>query len=141
MARETFVDTSGFFSLLVARDEMHDRAAKILRAAEERQAAFVTTDYVLDETATLLLARGLGHLVDPFLQSTLRSQACAIEWTGPDDFARAAAFLAKHIDQGWSFTDCVSFLAMKKRKLRAALTKDQHFVQAGFDALLRDPRG
>jgi uncharacterized protein len=139
MARETFVDTSGFFALLVARDEMHDRARKILRTAEERQATFVTTDYVLDETATLLVARGLGHLVDPFLQSTLRSQACTIEWTGPDDFARAAAFLAKHVDQGWSFTDCVCFLAMKKRKLRAALTKDQHFVKAGFEALLRDP--
>jgi len=137
MARETFVDTSGFFSLLVARDEMHGRASQLLRTAEEKQTTFLTTDYVLDETATLLLARGLGHLVDPFLQSTLRSQACTIEWTGPDEFARAAAFLAKHIDQGWSFTDCVSFLVMKKRKLRAALTKDEHFVKAGFAALLR----
>jgi predicted nucleic acid-binding protein len=139
MASETFVDTSGFFSLLVARDEMHDRAARLLRTAEEKQAVFLTTDYVLDETATLLLARGLGHLVDPFLQATLRSDACTVEWTGPDEFGRAAVFLAKHIDQGWSFTDCVSFLVMKKRKLRAALTKDEHFVKAGFQALLRDP--
>jgi len=140
MARETFVDTSGFFALLVARDERHEQAARILSTAEARQASFLTTDYVLDETATLLIARGLGHLVDPFLQSTLRSQACTIEWTGPDDFARAAAFLAKHVDQGWSFTDCVSFLVMKKRKLRSALTKDQHFAKAGFEALLRDAR-
>jgi predicted nucleic acid-binding protein len=141
MARETFVDTSGFFALLVARDDMHARATMSLRAAEERQGTFLTTDYVLDETATLLVARGLGQLVDPFLQSTLRSEACAIEWTGPEDFTRAAAYLAKHVDQGWSFTDCVSFLAMKRRKLRTALTKDRHFVNAGFEALLRDTGG
>lgn len=140
MARETFVDTSGFYALLVERDEMHQTAARILRAAHRSRALFVTTDYVLDETATLLLARGLGHLVDPFLRSTLHSKACAIEWTDQEAFSRAAAFLGKHIDQGWSFTDCVSFQTMKRGRIREALTKDQHFVKAGFVALLEAPR-
>jgi predicted nucleic acid-binding protein len=138
MATETFVDTSGFYALLVERDEMHNRAAQILQQAERRCAKFITTDYVLDETATLLIARGFGYLVDPFFQSTLHSKACAVEWTTPETFARAATFLAKHIDQGWSFTDCLSFQAMKAHRLREALTKDEHFEKAGFTALLRD---
>jgi uncharacterized protein len=137
MASETFVDTSGFYALLVERDEMHELAVRILRQAERRRATFVTSDYVLDETATLLAARGFGHLVDDFLQSTLRSKACVVDWTDPELFARTAAFMAKHIDQGWSFTDCVSFQIMKARKLREALTKDEHFEKAGFKALLR----
>jgi hypothetical protein len=137
MASETFVDTSGFYALLAKRDEMHERAARILRQAEQRRTTFVTTDYVLDETATLLLARGFGHLVDDFFQSILRSKACVVEWTSPEMFVRAAAFMAKHIDQGWSFTDCVSFQTMKARRLREALTKDEHFEKAGFKALLR----
>jgi predicted nucleic acid-binding protein len=137
MASETFVDTSGFYALLVERDEMHELAVRILRQAERRRATFVTSDYVLDETATLLAARGFGHLVDDFFQSTLRSKACVVDWTGPELFARTAAFMAKHIDQGWSFTDCVSFQIMKARKLRDALTKDEHFEKAGFKALLR----
>jgi hypothetical protein len=137
MASETFVDTSGFYALLVERDEMHELAVRILRQAERRRATFVTSDYVLDETATLLAARGFGHLVDEFLQSTLRSKACLVDWTGPELFVRTATFMAKHIDQGWSFTDCVSFQIMKARKLRAALTKDEHFEKAGFKALLR----
>ena len=58
MASETFVDTSGFYALLVEREEMHERAARILQQAQRRRAKFVTTDYVLDETATLLVARG-----------------------------------------------------------------------------------
>jgi uncharacterized protein len=138
MASETFIDTSGFYALLVERDEMHERAAGILEQAHRRRARFVTTDYVLDETATLLVARGFGHLVSPFLESTLRSTVCAVEWTGPEEFESAAKFMAKHIDQGWSFTDCVSFQTMKARRLREALTKDEHFDKAGFSALLRE---
>jgi uncharacterized protein len=137
MARETFVDTSGFYALLAERDDMHQKATRILGDARRRRAPFVTTDYVLDETATLLIARGLGHLVDPLLQSTLRSKACSIEWTAAEDFDRAAAFVVNHIDEGWSFTDCVSFQVMKTRRLREALTKDEHFAKAGFVALLR----
>lgn len=30
MARETFIDTSGFYSLLVKRDDMHEKAAQVL---------------------------------------------------------------------------------------------------------------
>jgi uncharacterized protein len=97
----------------------------------------VTTDDVLDETATLLVARGLVHLVPPLLQTTLQSRACTVEWTGPAEFEQAATFLIKHLDQSWSFTDCVSFLVMRKRRLSNALTKDQHFARAGFVALLR----
>jgi Predicted nucleic acid-binding protein, contains PIN domain len=137
MASETFVDTSCFYALLVERDDMHERAIRILRQAERRRARFVTTDYVLDETATLLIARGFGHLVEGFFQSTRESKACAVDWTSPEMFARAAAFMAKHIDRGWSLTDCLSFQAMKARRLRDALTKDEHFDKAGFKALLR----
>ena len=137
MAREIFVDTSGFYALLVKADEMNGRAATILHDAARRRTRFVTTDYVLDETMTLLGARGHRHLVGPLLEATLRSRACIVDWTGPDEFSRAADFLQKHIDQGWSFTDCVGFQSMKVRRLREALTKDEHFEKAGFTALLR----
>ena len=36
-------------------------------------------------------------------------------------------------------TDCVSFVVMHERGLIEALTMDQHFQQAGFRALLREP--
>jgi len=138
MARETFVDTSGFYALLVARDEMHKRAAKLLKAAKGKRMSFVTTDYVLDETITLLVARGHGHLVAPFLQRTIESSVCRIEWMDPERFSATASFLAKHADHEWSFTDCSSFVVMKELRLRDALTKDIHFEEAGFVALLRD---
>ncbi len=140
MAREAFIDTSGFYALLVKRDDMHEKAAQFLGAAAKKRAHFVTTDYVLDETVTLLCARGHSHLVKSFLQLTLQSQACAIDWMNPERFAQAAGFLEKHPEQGYSFTDCVSFATMKARGLHEALTKDEHFSKVGFVALLRNGR-
>ena len=41
-------------------------------------------------------------------------------------------------DKEWSLTDRLSFEAMRELGVRDALTSDQHFVQAGFRALLRE---
>ncbi len=45
---------------------------------------------------------------------------------------------ARRPDKHWSLVDCLSFVVMKQRRLKEALTADQHFVQAGFRALLRE---
>jgi predicted nucleic acid-binding protein len=137
MANEIFVDTSGFYALLVKRDDRHDAAVRVLRQARRRKRRFVTTDHVLDETATLLKARGHAHLLNAFFDSVRVSHACRVEWTDPDRFHAAQAFFLKHADQAWSFTDCLSFHVMKELRLREALTKDAHFREAGFVALLK----
>lgn len=137
MAREVFVDTSGFYALLVEQDDRHRMADQFLRDAARDGIRFVTTDYVLDETATLLKARAKPHLLPPFFQRLSKSLACRIEWTDADLFASTQAFFLKHLDHAWSFTDCVSFLTMRERKLRESLTKDSHFEEMGFVALLK----
>jgi predicted nucleic acid-binding protein len=86
MADDIFVDTSGF--LLVKKDDRHAAASRMLRHARKRQRRFVTSDYVLDETATLLKARGHGHLLPTFFEKVLASQACRIEWTDQNVFMK-----------------------------------------------------
>ena len=136
MARNVFVNTSGFYSLLVRRDDRHQQAAGLLREAQRRQGRFVTTDYVLDETATLLKARGLTHLVPVLLETVFASAACTVCWTDAERFHITSEFFVKHDDQAWSFTDCLSFVVMKDQRLRDSLTKDVHFREAGFRPLL-----
>ena len=50
---------------------------------------------------------------------------------------RSAATVTDRSDKNWSLVDCTSFVAMKQRRLRDALTADHHFEQAGFRALMR----
>ena len=133
---ETFIDTSGFYALLVRRDDRHEQAVHCLHMAREARDKFVTSDYVLDETATLLRARGLGPLSGRLFETLLGSAACRIEWMTADWFGRTRLFFTRHNDQSWSFTDCTSFVMMRQLKLRDALTKDEHFRAAGFNALL-----
>jgi uncharacterized protein len=137
MANDIFVDTSGFYALLLKADEQHAAAGAHLREARRRKRRFVTSDYVLDETATLLKARGHVHLLGAFFEKVLASGVCRIEWTDPERFHAVLAFFLKHHDQAWSFTDCLSFCIMRELRLRDAFTKDEHFHEAGFAVLLK----
>ncbi len=137
MANEIFVDTSGFYAMLVKGDDKHVVVQRVLREARRRKRGFVTTDYILDETATLLKARNLVHLLSPFFEKLDASRAFRIEWTDADRFQEVRKYFLKHADQAWSFTDCLSFCVMAHFRLRDALTKDAHFAQAGFAPLLQ----
>jgi predicted nucleic acid-binding protein len=137
MARDIFVDTGGWFALLIRRDLHHSAARRELDQAKHEQRRFVTTDHVLGETATLFKARREGHLAEVLFETVFESMACRVEWTGEARFANVRAYFLKHSDQAWSFTDCLSFCVMKELRLQEALTTDVHFEQAGFVALLK----
>lgn len=137
MGNEIFIDTNGVYALLVGLDDQHAAATRLFRAAVKRSQKFVTTNSILDETATLLKARGWGHLLAAFFDMILRSTVCRIAWTDSDRFREAVVYALKHADQNWSFTDCVSFCVMNDLKLRKALTKAEHFEHAGYHPLLR----
>jgi predicted nucleic acid-binding protein len=137
MAHDIYVDTSGFYALVIKEDNRHKVASHVLRDARKRKRRFVTSGYILDETATLLKARGQVHLLRAFFEKVFASEVCRVEWTDPESFHDVQAFFLKHADQPWSFTDCVSFCIMKRLHLRDALTKDSHFHEAGFVVLLQ----
>ena len=136
MGPEVFIDTSGFYALLVRGDDRHRHATDFMREAALRKRRFVTTDYVLDETATLLQARGRTGVVPRFFDSVFGSRACRVLWMDPERFDRTRALFVGRLGQRWSFTDCLSFVVMKELRLREALTKDTHFRSASFVALL-----
>jgi len=136
MTPETFVDTSGFYALLVEADDAHAAAVRWLATARSRKIQVVTTDYVMDETATLLKARGHRNLAGAFFDQLDRSEACTVLSVDRDLFNRARAFFVKHADHDYSFTDCTSFVIMAERGIRESLSKDAHFTEAGFKPIL-----
>ena len=52
-------------------------------------------------------------------------------------YKRAFELYRERSDKEWGITDCISFVIMQERGLKAALTTDEHFEQAGF---IRMPR-
>ena len=136
MANEVFMDTSGFYALLVKADDAHERAVRFMEDSARDKRHFVTTDYVLDETVTLLTARGQAHLRADFFESVMTSRSCRIVWMDAELFDKAKRLCLARTEHNWSFTDCVSFVVMRDLRLRQALTKDSHFRAAGFEPLL-----
>jgi predicted nucleic acid-binding protein len=136
MASEIFIDTSGFYALLVRGDDRHIRAAEVLREAARKKRGLATTDYVLDETAALLLARGYTAVLADFFKHVQESEACRVVWMDADYFEKTKQLFLKNPQRRWSFTDCFSFIVMKELRLRDAMSKDSHFKSAGFTPLL-----
>ena len=131
-----FIDTGGFYGLIAASSPSHKRAVEIMEELGQQRRRAVTTDYVIDETATLLRFRGLAKLLTEFFHMVEESEALEIEWVFPGPFSTARKLMLKHLDQEFSFTDCASFVVMKELRLFDALATDKHFRVAGFNPLL-----
>jgi hypothetical protein len=131
-----FVDTSGLYALLDRDEAGHVSALAWLQDVHRGIARGVTTDYVITETAELLVARRRKVLLPLLFETASASAGLGIEWIGPERFSRARDLMLAHRDKDYSFTDCTSFVVMRELGLRIALTKDKHFRQAGFRALL-----
>jgi predicted nucleic acid-binding protein len=136
-AADVFMDSAGFLALWDAGDEHHKAAVRLQEELVRKRRRFVTSEYVLDETVTLLLVRHSHNSAVDFLDTVERSEALRLEWIGPDRFHAAAALFRRHSDKEWSFTDCVSFVVMHELRIRDAFTTDHHFKQARFTTLLR----
>lgn len=102
-AEPLFIDSGGFYALVSPDSEAHELAVEIMEAAAQERRRAVTTDYIIDETAPLLRARGVTKLLAEFFRLTEESRALTLEWISPDRFAAARKFMLKHLDQEFFF--------------------------------------
>ena len=131
-----FVDTSYWLALVNTGDRHHGRARAL---ALTLRGPLVTTEAVLIEVGNSL-ARLRWRRLAVQLLTELRSDP-ALEVVAVDAalFAQAVELYIARPDKEWGLTDCVSFVVMNGRGIREALAADQHFIQAGFRALLLGP--
>ena len=94
------------------------------------QGPFVTTDYVLAESLTLLRARGLHEAAIELGERILSQRLARLVWVTPDDVQKAWVFF-QYRDKAWSFVDCVSFAVAQRLKIKDAFAFDDHFRQLG----------
>jgi len=132
MIEYVFVDTGAWFAYINASDPDHQRVRQFL---DKYPGRLGTSTYVFDETVTLTQAR-LGHrkalavgrtLLDPTVVEMIH--------VTPSDERAAWNLFEKRPGKSYSFTDCTSFVVMRRQKIRRAVTLDDHFSQEGFDAV------
>lgn len=129
-----FVDSHYVIALTNRRDQDHDRATDL--AQEYDSESLITTDAVLLEIGNAL-ARGSRDAAVEVIQRFLDADNVRILHLTPDLFRRAFDLFRSHRDKEWGLIDCVSFVVTRNEGITDALTSDQHFVQAGFQALMR----
>lgn len=136
MARRVFVDSSGWYALLDAGDASHARAVALVRRLVTANVPLITSDYVVDESATLLKARVGSRLALKLFDYLDQATTVELEWIGSERFERARTLFTKLSDQGHSFTDCTSLVVASERKILEVVTTDRHFRISGLRILL-----
>ena len=132
-----FIDTSALIAYYNVDDEHHAEASEAMekiRKGEIPLTRFYTTDYIFDETITLIECVLNRHELALNVGEALQTSPFTITIRINEDLFREAWSFFKE-NKGYSFTDCTSFNAMKKHGVTHAFTFDKHFQNAGFQTI------
>jgi len=127
-----FVDTAGWMACADAANPSHKAARAGRDRWLEQEGHLLTTDYVVDETLTLLRIRLGLDAAEDWWHTVAASSRVRQETIHGERTERARGIFFRYRDKDFSFTDCTSFALMREMRLRQALTTDNHFRQAGF---------
>jgi predicted nucleic acid-binding protein len=133
--KRLFVDTAGWMACGDASDKAHGETCAARDAALEQGIVLVTTDYIVDETLTLIRKRIGLAAAEEWWRQIESSARLRWEWIGAARAEKARGLFFRLRDKEYSFTDCTSFVVMRELKIGQVLTTDHHFRQMGFQVL------
>jgi predicted nucleic acid-binding protein len=127
------IDTWGWLALEDSREPFHEAATRIYAKAAETSGNIHTTNFILDETITLLYRRRPFEEVTRFTRGLLTSPFIEIQEITQSRFQRAYDLRLKFRDKpGISFTDITTMVVAQDLNALDILTGDSHFLQVGF---------
>src|SRR5208282_6879248 len=131
-----FVDTWAWLVLSNDRDPSFAAVHRLRASAMQKPGAWVTTDYILDETLTRLFSRvpfaGARRFCEAIFEASRLGQV-DIEHVTPERFRSAWRMRLKYRDKSdISFTDMTSFVVMRELGISQAITGDAHFEHVGL---------
>lgn len=127
-----FIDTGAFIAKYLKDDQFHKEALRIWEKIEEKSTKIVTSNFVVDETLTLLARRSNYEFSAEVGEVIYSSGIINIFRPTSETESNALLFFKKFSDQKVSFTDCISFQLMKEHSMKTVFTFDHHFELAGF---------
>jgi len=128
-----FVDTSALYALLVTSDEKHARARATFDSFRVRDAALVTTSYVLVECYALLGRRIGLDAVAAFREDF--APLLELVWVDRSSHEEGLDLLLDRRRKSLSLVDAVSFVSMRRQAIEEVFAFDPDFEREGFTAL------
>jgi predicted nucleic acid-binding protein len=126
------VDTSAWAALTDRDDRGNASVKAVLSEMKDRLA---TTNFILDETLTLLRYH-VGWTVARAFGEQIRAGRLAQQIrVMPSDEEAAWDIFVRYRDHAFSFTDCTSFAVMRRLGIDTAVTTDSDFRSFGFHCL------
>ncbi len=131
-----FMDTWGWLTLRDKHESRHEEMKLFYRQFRVRNGIIYTSDYVLDETITLLFRRlpfesAKGSLAK--IDTAIKNGYVQLTWVTPERFEKAKTLRLKYHDKPLiSFTDLTSMTVMKEIGVTDVVTGDEHFEHIGM---------
>ncbi len=127
------MDTSAWLALNDRNDQYYKQAEIKISLVKKQKIELVTSEYIFDESITLIRHRVSHRYAVIFGNSLLNSNMVEIVDVNADCRLKAWEMFNKYEDKELSFTDCTSFVLMKNMRLHKAFTFDEHFRQVGVE--------
>lgn len=130
--KSIFIDTGAWIALSDKSDQYHKKAVTYIRKLTKGGYGMITTNMVIHETFMLLSRRLSRTAAITFLDEVYNDSNVEIFHSDENCEQEAFSIIRKYIDQDFSVTDCVSFVIMKREKLKQVFTFDKHFKTMQF---------
>lgn len=135
MPRKIFVDTSYVLALFNTADEFHTQARE-LKNLTALPHNIITTEAILLEIGNALSKRNFRQNCSSFIKGFYVTANIEVVPITTVLIKKGLELFDKRNDKEWGLVDCISFVVMEKYGIKEALAADEHFIQAGFKALL-----
>jgi predicted nucleic acid-binding protein len=119
-----FADTSYYIALINPADDAFKVATEFTSQFTGR---IVTSSAVINELGNYLCAPMNRRLFIDLIHDLRSDPDISIVHVHENLFNSGIEMYSRWPDHEWSLTDCISFVIMEERDLKAALTTDRHF--------------
>lgn len=127
-----YIDTGAFLARYLGQDQYHQQAIDFWDAIQKKRESCFTSNFVLDETFTLLGRRAGYTFAAERAQNIYASKLLTILRPTRNDEIRAIELFQKFAEHKVSFTDCISIVLMRNERIKRVFSFDTHFQWAGF---------
>ncbi|MGQ0543512.1 MAG: type II toxin-antitoxin system VapC family toxin [Blastocatellia bacterium] len=123
-----FVDSGAWFASVVEDDVDHVAAKNWFDKNFEN---LLLTDYIIDETLTLLRSRGAESKALELGKLFFETKDVFVHYLSETEIKETWNIFKQYSDKGWSFTDCSSKHICEKLQITKTVSFDKHFRQFG----------